>query len=38
MFQKHTFVAEERRFQFIFNLVRRHFGQVIMTRRLTRLP
>ena len=37
LFQKHTFVAEERRFQFIFNLVRRHFGQVIMTRQLTRL-
>ncbi len=37
LFQKHTFMPEERRFQFIFNLVRRHFGQVIMTRRLTRL-
>ena len=37
LFHEHVFVPETRRFQFIFNLVRRHFGQVIMIRRLTRL-
>ena len=34
LFRRHGFVADRRRFQWVFNLVRRHFGQIIMTRRL----
>ena len=34
LFRRHGFVADRRRFQWVFNLVRRHFGEIIMTRRL----
>ena len=34
LFRRHGFVADPRRFQWVFNLVRRHFGEIIMTRRL----
>ena len=34
LFRRHGFVVDRRRFQWVFNLVRRHFGEIIMTRRL----
>lgn len=34
LFERHGFVRDPRRFQWVFNLVRRHFGQIIMTRQL----
>lgn len=34
LFRGHGFVADRRRFQWVFNLVRRHFGEIVMTRRL----
>jgi len=34
LFRRHGFVVDRRRLQWVFNLVRRHFGEIIMTRRL----
>ncbi len=34
LFHKHGFAADRRRFQWFFDLVRRHFGEVVMTRWL----
>ena len=34
LFRRHGFTIDRRRFQWVFNLARRHFGEIIMTRRL----
>ena len=38
LFERHGFVRDPRGFQWVFNLVRRHFGQIVMTRRLEAEP
>jgi ribosomal protein S18 acetylase RimI-like enzyme len=34
LFEQHGFVIDQRPFQWLFNMVRRHFGEVVMSRHL----
>ena len=33
LFHQHGFVVDQRKFQWVFNVVRRHFGEIVMTKR-----